>query len=185
MNSLFNTNIYKLNIFEYMCREVRNGIDFAHHFINSTVHTSRVIWALKTVKVNECLFTDEKQHGYMEQRLSLLAESWSTPTRWLVLHLLRLSTDLGPGSPCLPFTYQHIDEDRCGRQGRGQINTSNTAQSCLQRSTGTHHPRQTLFKNKVLFETWRIQKHMALLTELLTSKQNLWNKIHVQECKMK
>lgn len=118
MNSLFNTNIYKLNIFEYVCREVRNGIDFAYHFINSTVHTSRVIWALKTVKVNECLFTDEKQHGYMEQRLSLLAESWSTPTRWLVLHLLRLSTDLGPGSPCLPFTDQHIDEDRCGRQGR-------------------------------------------------------------------
>lgn len=155
MNSPFNTNIYKLNIFEYVCREVRNWIDFAYHFINSTVHTSRVIWALKTVKVNECLFTDEKQHGYMEQRLSLLAESWSTPTR--VACVAPLEAEHWSRTWFTSFTF-HRSAHRWGpmrpTRQRGQINTSNTAQSCLQRSTGTRHPLQTLFENKVLFEIW-------------------------------
>lgn len=190
MNSPFNTNIYKLNIFEYVCREVRNWIDFAYHFINSTVHTSRVIWALKTVKVNECLFTDEKQHGYMEQRLSLLAESWSTPTR--VACVAPLEAEHWSRTWFTSFTF-HRSAHRWGpmrpTRQRGQINTSNTAQSCLSEiNRYTSSPTNSLRKQGLIWnmvDAWRIQKHMALLTELLTSKQNLWNKIHVQECKMK
>lgn len=51
---------------------------------------------------------------------------------------------------------------------RGQINTSNTAQSCLQRSTGTDQYLQTLQKQGLILNMVRIPKHMALLTELFT-----------------
>ncbi len=74
---------------------------------------------------------------------------------------LRLSTDLGPGlifqvrkinKEKEAFTDQHLcSQMRPPTRQRGQINTSNTAQSCLQRPTGTDQHLQTLFKNKALF----------------------------------
>lgn len=49
--------------------------------LTANVHTSKVIWALKTIKKHEWMpFTDEKRHSYVEQQLPLLTiENWKTP----------------------------------------------------------------------------------------------------------
>lgn len=106
--------VYKLNNFEHMWREEKKHMmAFAYHFINSTVHTSKVIWALKTIeKLMNAFFTDEKRHGYMKQRLPLLAESWSTPTQGLRVTLW------GGGGYTSGTSLVLTDEAWHGRQGR-------------------------------------------------------------------
>ena len=50
----------------------------------------------------------------------------------------------------------------------------------------THRFLRTLFRNWIKKRGEDLQKkYMALLTELPTSNENLWNKTHVQECKLK
>lgn len=129
-------------------------------------------------------FTDEKQRGYAEQLLPLLAENWNTPASGLrvteggglvsIKHLWEAVHWSGEGEQKDAQAFHRWalalrDESWCGWRGRGQINTSNTAQSRLQRSTGADQYRQTLFKNKGrILNMVRISKHMALLTELFT-----------------
>lgn len=119
--------VYKLNNFEHMWREEKKHMmAFAYHFINSTVHTSKVIWALKTIeKLMNAFFTDEKRHGYMKQRLPLLAESWSTPTQGLRVTLW------GGGVHIRHLTCTHRWSLTWPTRQRGQINMSDTAQSRL------------------------------------------------------
>lgn len=87
-----------------------------------------------------------------------------------MLHLLGLSTDLGPGLPCTPFTDQHIDEGRCGQQGREVRLIQAILHNLAFRDQQVHTVTYKLSsKTRPYFKHGEdLQKHMALLTELLT-----------------
>lgn len=73
----------------------------------------------------------------MEQQLSLLAESWSSPAQG---SCSRLSVELTPNSPHWPFTgsaHRRADTPRRGREYR--LIQAILHHVYIQRSTGTHH----------------------------------------------
>lgn len=80
------------------------------HFINSTVHTSRVIWALKTVKKLIYAFTDEKQRSYVEQQLPPAAGSGGAPARgWRLLLKAEHRPPRWPSHISRPYKAQKTD----------------------------------------------------------------------------
>lgn len=144
-------------------RVQRREMTFAYHFINSTVHTSKVIWALKTIKklMNAFLLTRSDTATWNNGSLFWQKVEVPQHREWGLQGVwgagthpasLRLSTDLGPG---LSWDLSQISTHRWGlmrpTRQRGHINTSNTAQSCLQRWAGTDQYLHALFKHKALF----------------------------------
>lgn len=83
---------------------------FVHHFINSTVHTSRMIWALKTVKKLIYAFTERKQRSYVEQQLPPAAESGGAPARgWRLLLKAEHRPPRWPSHISRPYKAQKTD----------------------------------------------------------------------------
>lgn len=109
-------------------------------------------------------FTDEKQRSYVEQQLPPAAGGGGAPQGWVPLTSLTIHTSAG----------------RTRR--RGQTDTSNTAQSLRSEiNSYTSVPLCSLQKRGK-----DLQKHVALCTEFNTQvNKTLWNKTHVQECKLK